>query len=764
MHYEEAVTYVATGEVSCAQACASFLSCYAASPQACDAASGGPCPPAVELRRAASGVALPGDALLVDCCRDGEDLVAVRIAPLQLRPAVTAPLVGAPPPAAPPAAPPAPAAALPDTGAPLDEVAQRALLARAVALADEKQYALSTAAYERLLGCCGERNAALAPDCFLGLADNALAVERGDLALQRLRRGVDCLPKSARLLYRLGALLAQQSKHDDAHRCLQLALQALRAGSSSARGGSRAALAAQAALSRSLEHDIQAEVAGALYARGERDAGASLVMRVLKESNEQHTGALMAYAHVALEQGRAGDSVSVLLRLLAAQPKRTDIKAKLAGAVSAPGGVNTLMAQLHATGEGLATALAFLATAVKEAGAVAAAAEIHGRAAALMPGCAGHTLAHAHVLEACADGPAALTVVSTLLAQVPATRLGGGATFASMLPLLQGLPAVSHKKSCAGLGWYRSDARNASLPSEEALLASLQAGSAATTPGGPALGAVKYAVGEAEALACLCTAAKLLFAGGAIARTQELMASLAPSVHASSVALHTTPIRNEHAFFLHVHALLQRAPIPAPPPQAREPIFLVGDSHVLSAAWRSVTLRGHPRTLVPQLITGLKAYHLRSSSQFYPKKQWELTVERLPPKSTVISLLGEIDCREGLLVAVERDAAADVAAAAAQVAAMYLEAVAKLTQPPKSCEVLVHPVPPVLPLTRHLVGIFNAALKEAVAKAGNAKIRWLEFGTALCSEQGLRSQFMLDGTHLAPRYVDDVLNAALAEL
>ena len=83
-------------------------------------------------------------------------------------------------------------------------------------------------------------------------------------------------------------------------------------------------------------------------------------------------------------------------------------------------------------------------------------------------------------------------------------------------------------------------------------------------------------------------------------------------------------------------------------------MFLMGDSHCMSAAWRHVTLRGERRVLQPLLVTGLKAWHLRPESKFYPKTGFENTVAALPKRAQVVVLFGEIDCREGLLVSVER--------------------------------------------------------------------------------------------------------------
>ncbi len=49
-----------------------------------------------------------------------------------------------------------------------------------------------------------------------------------------------------------------------------------------------------------------------------------------------------------------------------------------------------------------------------------------------------------------------------------------------------------------------------------------------------------------------------------------------------------------------------------------------------SGGWRVVTLRGEPRLLVPLLVTGAKVWHLRPASVFYPKRQFEATLQLLP--------------------------------------------------------------------------------------------------------------------------------------
>jgi hypothetical protein len=52
---------------------------------------------------------------------------------------------------------------------------------------------------------------------------------------------------------------------------------------------------------------------------------------------------------------------------------------------------------------------------------------------------------------------------------------------------------------------------------------------------------------------------------------------------------------------------------------------------------------------------GVKHWHLRPESTFYPKNNFFNSLKSIPDGSDVIFILGEIDCREGLLLALERD-------------------------------------------------------------------------------------------------------------
>jgi len=81
------------------------------------------------------------------------------------------------------------------------------------------------------------------------------------------------------------------------------------------------------------------------------------------------------------------------------------------------------------------------------------------------------------------------------------------------------------------------------------------------------------------------------------------------------------------------------------------PLFIIGDSHVLSLAWQNISLGSTVRrTAVPVPITGLKAWHCRSSTHFFTYYNLHHVLQnRLPANvGTIVFSAGEIDCREGI--------------------------------------------------------------------------------------------------------------------
>ena len=372
-----------------------------------------------------------------------------------------------------------------------------------------------------------------------------------------------------------------------------------------------------------------------------------------------------------------------------------------------------LEAALHDLGDAPASALAFVAAAARDAGAVAAAVALQRRACAAATAAAaaaaaasgtvaacpapGPWLALAHLLElshdygAVADTARAWCKMAAAAGEAAAARFAG-LPLAAAAAILAVLPPLPPSRLLSD-DWLRAgepaaaagaDALAEGLQQRLALGGDGDSGDGRNDSAAPTAAAAA-AADRLDALALLMTAAKALFAGGALRPAAALCRALRPAAAAADVSgaappppppLHETPIRNEAAYFGAVAALLLDRPPPAPPPPPMRdgdgdggaggsggggtldaehpPLFVIGDSHCLAPAWRRACIDGgRARLLRPLLVTGLKAWHLRPGCAFYPRAQFEAAAALLPAGADVIVVLGEIDCREGLPAALE---------------------------------------------------------------------------------------------------------------
>ena len=162
-----------------------------------------------------------------------------------------------------------------------------------------------------------------------------------------------------------------------------------------------------------------------------------------------------------------------------------------------------------------------------------------------------------------------------------------------------------------------------------------------------------------DLLAIFFTAVKILFVQVNLGATTRIIQKIDilrrnyQIIH--KVPLHATSIRNEHAYYLcicQVLNVIQQYPttlqtFPYYEPLSsleNKPIYLCGDSHCISAAWSQIRVpkdilnnQSEPtsRLLVPKLITGLKQWHLRPESDFYPKEGFLRLISSIPEKSDV---------------------------------------------------------------------------------------------------------------------------------
>lgn len=179
---------------------------------------------------------------------------------------------------------------------------------------------------------------------------------------------------------------------------------------------------------------------------------------------------------------------------------------------------------------------------------------------------------------------------------------------------------------------------------------------------------------------------------------------------------------------------------------------------------------------MPALTTGIKAWHLRPASVFYPRVHFEAVAGALPTGSTLLCCIGEIDCREGVLLAVEKRRYKDVESGLRKVATILAARLGRLAAE-RDLTILIQPAAPVLDPTRPIVVAFNAKLQPAIAaeqerlgsQRAAGRLVWLDYLPRMLdgSVADLRfrePEFGLDGTHLHPRYLSLVEDAAAAAI
>lgn len=483
-----------------------------------------------------------------------------------------------------------------------------------------------------------------------------------------------------------------------------------------------------------------------------------------------------------------------------------DVSDTFATVVSAFG-VATLMQELHGAATS-AAALAFLGQTLKDNGAVREALDLYSRAAAARREVDPDKVANLflnliHLTEIVFEFNNALSWMQTFCKENLKVCVNGSPVVASFYDVIKGIKDVH----CADLksGTFKD------APAYTPPIAIADAGYCQVKiPGAPqeatdAVGAVTstpYSSEEENVLALMFTMVKILFVSGALQVIPALIKIIEPL--RAKRDLHLSKIRNEHAYYSCVAQLMPLVPFPVSTSSSSSssstsssssplsspvqedgvepvPIYVCGDSHCLSPAWQSVIdEKGQRRLLKPLLVTGLKCWYLRPECKFYPKRQFEEALRHIPEKSTVVFIFGEIDCREGILLAVEKCKYESIEQGIDKAVSVYVETLKKIAKA-RNLNVYVHPVNPVLDVTRTMVLKFNAALHAivttaprpapAVAKSedggkanGTANaaptsittLKWLPVADALLLPDGTgfdKDKYGLDGTHMSPKYV-----------
>ncbi|XP_074654375.1 uncharacterized protein LOC141908291 isoform X2 [Tubulanus polymorphus] len=258
--------------------------------------------------------------------------------------------------------------------------------------------------------------------------------------------------------------------------------------------------------------------------------------------------------------------------------------------------------------------------------------------------------------------------------------------------------------------------------------------------------------------AILFTSVKIFYVNGALRIVQKLMSILEHLWPGRD--LHKTAIRNEAAYFRCIQLVMKQCPpdvINCSDLNSQNFLYFLSDSHCITPAWQKLLCKGTPVTVHPVLSTGTKIWHLRHEEKLYTREGFFTAIKVIPNNALVVVNFGEIDCRESLTTCVQKCYYDSLEEAMECLIDIYIKVLDNL-QIEYRWKIYVHPIAPVIDVTRPIVVRFNQALRRRVEKHGTLK--WLDIEKDLLKPAGsLKSIYEFDDTHLHPAYLELLQNA-----
>jgi tetratricopeptide (TPR) repeat protein len=410
--------------------------------------------------------------------------------------------------------------------------------------------------------------------------------------------------------------------------------------------------------------DVQALLANACVLAGEVDKAITLCTSVLQH-DETHKPTLLQYGELADMRGKHAEALTIVLRVLVQNSEDREVKALFTDMLSRDGGIATLNKELK-LGTEAAPAYAFLATVVRDFGALKESAALYESAVQACPENHNYCLNYVHVLENLAAYQKAFDVLVGYFEQHSDFQcVGGGLTCSMLLDTLKESGIVK-----AGLKKYASSPQPPAYELEyvERDLAAGQSGSAAhvkinlgggetvLSKGGEKTETFIRAIaieGETEEeiedilsaedqkstedhdmLALFFTLVKVLYSSGCLGVLPSLIRLIEPARRGRDLG--QTLVRNEHAYYVCIAQLLCLHPdkttfsdvsalqtgaassssmtcsasASAAAANVPDSLYVCGDSHSLCPSWRTLTIHGKKVLLHSALVTGLKHWHV----------------------------------------------------------------------------------------------------------------------------------------------------------
>ena len=638
-----------------------------------------------------------------------------------------------------------------------------ATISKLLSLYKDKKYALAMQGCEEIVGLNQKISTRLKGHALTMLADMNLHANHLNKARSYAQQNLKLYRTDPEAVLLLARVMVEQEDHDEAFDLLEELMATKHRVLKAADGEDKVLRAA-------------ALMGDCLMALGRGMEAADVLNNHLSMPGADSNSSLLAtYAELALRHDKVEEGIRALLKAIVLEQNDKRIRNLFAAAVQGEQGAEEVLRQIPSKPQS-ASAIAFLATIAKDGSALKSAAQFYRAALKMAPDSASYALNLIHILEAMDLPEEAMAETRNFLKKNASRRFGPHGNCCTCGDFNDVL--TTYDKAMDNDAYLQMDV---DVDSDRNVVRIVRVNGDGATEVMPE---PSHTLDDAtlDLLAIGFTAVKVLYSMGDLTCLPKLFELLEPSRASSVKSLHETSIRNEHAYYqciawvlaaradnaekyytglgdegcsqisdIRLLACSNPLACPAFNCAASRPIYVCGDSHTVSLAWGILDTPTGPRLLIPKLVTGVKHWHLRQDSRFYPKTNFFNVVRSIPAGADTIFILGEIDCREGILVAVERGKYQTVDDGIKHTVQIFGKIVERLVKE-KQFNVAVHPIPPVLNETRPLVMRYSEVYETEMNKLRGTV--YLDFQMDLIDDSGgFKKELQLDGTHIHPSYI-----------
>lgn len=207
--------------------------------------------------------------------------------------------------------------------------------------------------------------------------------------------------------------------------------------------------------------------------------------------------------------------------------------------------------------------------------------------------------------------------------------------------------------------------------------------------------------------------------------------------------------------------------LPRSIPRVDHSIFLIGDDHCLTLAWRIINYKGKPHLIIPIIVDDLQPNQLSSTEMTVNRTSFWSSMRLVPPNSLIIFFIGTLD-----VSTVDQVTEKGEVQTIEKILTPQIESCLKICQKliiDKNCTIWLHPIHHIIGQSVKTIYDFNDRLARVVwfYSRDHPNIRMIDIFDKLTvtdkktNELQFNKDYFIDPTRLSPTYipiVEDSMN------